>query len=95
MQQFEPIRNSIPLTSSAIKTVYVSVPELIKNDEFFSSTTNSDTPTLFSGSSKPDNTPFWNVNIGSESSVEAKAALSLIRDQFYREINLPIVDLRT
>ena len=75
-------------------SLYVSAPELVKNDEFFQFIHEQQTPTLFSGSSKLDNAPCWNIKIVSESSVEAKAALGLIRDQFYRAINLPIVDLR-
>lgn len=34
------------------------------------------------------------TKIVSENSVETKAALGLIRDQFYRAITLPIADLR-
>lgn len=75
-------------------SLYVSAPELVKNDEFFQFIHEQQTPTLFSGSSKLDNAPCWNIKIVSESSVAAKAALGLIRDQFYRAINLPIVDLR-
>jgi urease accessory protein len=75
-------------------SLYVSAPELVKNDEFFQFIHEQQTPTLLSGSSKLDNAPCWNIKIVSESSVEAKAALGLIRDQFYRAINLPIVDLR-
>jgi len=75
-------------------SLYVSAPELVKNDEFFQFIHEQQTPTLLSGSSKLDNAPCWNIKIVSESSVAAKAALGLIRDQFYRAINLPIVDLR-
>jgi len=75
-------------------SLYVSAPELVNNDEFFQFIHEQQTPTLLSGSSKLGNAPCWNIKIMSESSVEAKAALGLIREQFYRAIDLPTVDLR-
>lgn len=75
-------------------SLYVSAPELVNNDEFFQFIHEQQTPTLLSGSSKLGDVQCWNIKIMSESSVEAKATLGLIREQFYRTIDLTNVDLR-
>ncbi len=75
-------------------SLYISAPELANNDEFFQFIHEQQTPTLLSGSSKLGYAPCWNIKIISESSVEAKAVLGLIRERFYHIISLPIVDLR-
>lgn len=77
-----------------VYSLYVSAPELTGKDELFQFIHEQQTSTLLCGSSKLDRSPCWNVKILSDSSVEAKAALALIREQFYRAIGLPIVDLR-
>jgi len=77
-----------------VYSLYVSAPELNENDPFFQFVYAQQTPTLLCGSSKVDRSPCWNVKILSESSVEAKAALARIREQFYQAIGLPVVDLR-
>ncbi len=77
-----------------VYSLYVSAPELNENDPFFQFAYEQQTPTLLCGSSKLDRSPCWNLKILSESSVEAKAALARIREQFYQTIGLPVVDLR-
>ena len=80
--------------SPYVYSLYVSAPELNGSDSFFQFIHEQQTPTLLCGLSKLNRSPCWNVKILSESSVEAKAALALIRKQFYQMTRLPIVDLR-
>lgn len=75
-------------------SLYVSASELLDNDGFFDFIYKQQSPTLLCGSSKLDHGPCWNIKLLSESSVEAKAALMLIREEFYRTIGRPVVDLR-
>ncbi|MBT3482430.1 MAG: urease accessory protein UreD [Opitutales bacterium] len=75
-------------------SIYAVSPKLKNASPLFQAIHDIQTESLFCGSSQLSHGPCWNIKILSPYAVEAKAALTKIRELFYQAIGLRIIDLR-
>lgn len=75
-------------------SIYIVSPKLENASPLFQAIHDLQTDSLFCGSSQLNHGPCWNIKILSPNAVEAKAALTKIRELFYQAIDLPIIALR-